>query len=609
MPGSVNAMGKALIDPSGKVHIGRNIDGFDSIDIARQLKEAKLAGVKKQTESIDRNKTVVIPAVHALQAQVQSLHDDAVALSNYLGALPTAPNVFNDLQATVVKSGEVTTSYINVTFDSAVASVTTNAVAVQIQQLACVDSRITDDTILTTGIVDNTSTPVTDPTAALGITGNIYINGIAIGVAPTDSISLIVSNINNSQAGVQTSIMPFGANFNLILNGNVVGTPLTFLGPLSETSTILSTNFGIDTTTPTITANLQAKLTYVVNDGVRGPVSQNYTSNTNIVTGLIPGVTLNLLSTTLNSSNTYDTLNISLSENTSGARDQILAFFNGYNSVQETLNRNTLVDDEGDPLDPNATMVGSPLIRSLSTQLSAISSFVLAGAGSGDYMSWQDIGIVKNETATDFDAGKYVLPDKNVLLSAISTNFKKIKKLFGDYPIVSNSNFDVSDLGPSLDSSIAGQPITIIYSRTGTSYFAEFACGGTDTGPVLQTDQYNLIGPVGTVFSGITIGYSGVDINDGASITFTLTATQGLADRVAKLFDQTLDSSAGDFATESALIKKKNDKLREKIEKAEKEAEKIEKKWIAQAVHLDAARAKYDQFSRQLDNMFNYNKN
>lgn len=303
---------------------------------------------------------------------------------------------------------------------------------------------------------------------------------------------------------------------------------------------------------------MQAQVQSDTIDGANGVVTKTYSFNTNTVTGLIPGVTLNLLSTTLNSSSTYDTLHISISENTSEARDQILAFFNDYNNVRETLNRNTLTDDEDDPLDPKATMVGSPLIRNLTAQLNAIANFVLVGAGNGDYRTWQDIGIVKNETATDFDTGKYTLPDKSILLSAINTNFEKVKKLFGNYPVVSNNDFSVSDLGTSLDSSIAGQPITITYSRTRSSYYARFVCGGTDTGNILQANQYNLVGPDDTVFSGITIGYSGTSLGDGDSRTFTLTATQGLADKVAKLFDQTLDSSAGDFTTELARIKQKN---------------------------------------------------
>ncbi len=41
------------------------------------------------------------------------------------------------------------------------------------------------------------------------------------------------------------------------------------------------------------------------------------------------------------------------------------------------------------------------------------------------------------------------------------------------------------------------------------------------------------------------------------------------------------------------------------MKKAEKEAERIEKKWAAQSVRADTARTRYEQFSRQLDSMFN----
>lgn len=606
MPGSIN-MGKAIIDPtSGKVRIGRKIDGFDALEVGQQLKEAKLAGIAHQKETIERNKTVIVPAIHALQTQVQTLHDDAVTLSNYLGALSTTSNAFKDLQSSVVKTGDFSqNSYVNVSIDNTVAEATTSAIAIRIRQLASVDSRITNTA---TVVKSDGTTPPASADDPLGIAGSFTINGgSTITITATDTLNTIIAAINNSSSNVQASYTQNGTNYYLILNGTNLATALTFV----DGGNLLSTYFGINTTIPTDITLLQAQIQSDTIDGANGVVTKTYSFNTNTVTGLIPGVTLNLLSTTLNSSGTYDTLNISISENTSGVRDQILAFFNNYNDIRETLNRNTLTDSEGDPLDPKATMVGSPLIRNLTAQLNAIANFVLVGAGNDDYRIWQDIGIIKNETATDFDMGKYTLPDKNILLSALNTNFEKVKKLFGNYPVVSNSDFSVSDLGPSLDSSIAGKSIRIVYNRLGSSYYASFVCddAGIGTGDILMDNQYNLVGPAGTVFSGITIGYSGADLGDGDSRTFTLTATQGLADRIAKLFDQTLDRNAGDFTAELARIKQKNDSLKAKIEKTEKEAGKIEKKWTAQAARLEATCARYTQFSRQLSNMFNDNKN
>ncbi len=608
MPGSVGGLGKAILPKDGKgpIRIGQNIDGVDMLAIAEQLKEATLSGVKKQRETLEKNEDVVVPAITALQTQVRSLRADAIALSNYLGAMPGIPNTFNDLQATVVKSGEYSQSaYVNATVDNTVAQATTNAVSIQVAQLASVDSRVTNTTTFATGIIDNSATPVTSLTTPLNIpTGNIYINGATIIIGPTDTLTSIAVAINSSQAGVQASIVPFGTNFNLILSGTQLATPITFTGPLGVTSP-LATNFGIDTTHPTVITNLQANITYVVNDGVRGPVTQTYVSNSNTVTGLIPGVTLQLLNTTLNSGGTYDNLNISISNNTKEACDKILAFFQHYNDIREALNRNLMVDDEGKPLDKDASMVRSPLIRQLSEELATISNFTLVGAGIGDYTTCQDIGIVLDETATGFQKGTYTVTNAQTLLAAVNNNFEKVKKLFGNYATVSNSNFSVSSLGQSLSTSIAGQAITVTYSNVGGAYYASFSCGSISTGNIPQASPYLLVGPTDTAFQNITIEYSGATIFPGGSVTFSLTATQGMAATSAVELDQALNKETGVFTTELSRIKQQNEKLKAKVEKTEKNAERVEKKWIAQAARLDAERARCKEFSRLLDNMFN----
>jgi hypothetical protein len=69
-----------------------------------------------------------------------------------------------------------------------------------------------------------------------------------------------------------------------------------------------------------------------------------------------------------------------------------------------------------------------------------------------------------------------------------------------------------------------------------------------------------------------------------------------------------LDSETGDFITEVKRIKQQNEKSMAKVKKAEKDADRIEKKWIAQSVRADTARTRYEQFSRQLANMFNSNR-
>ncbi len=602
MPSSLN-LGKAIIDPTGKkpIRMGRSHDGFDMLAIGEQVKEITLEKAKKETANIEKNTNAVIPAINDLQAKVQSLNADAKALSNYLGYLPGVPNSFEDIQATVVKSGEYSQSaYVDVTVDSSVAQTTTNSVAISIEQLAVVDSRISSISVLTA----DGSTATTSADQALGISGTFSINGgSSIAITATDTLNTIISAINYSNSNVQATSIQNGSHFNLVLNGTVLATPLTFNDP----GNLLHTYFGINTATPTDISRLQAKIQYNITDGSSGTVAKTYFFNTNVVTNLIPGVTIKLLNPTTNSTGGLDKLNINISNNTQGICDKILSFYKNFNDIRETLNRNLMTDEDGNPIDKDALMVRSPLVRQLSDQLDAISSFTLQGCGPSDFSSCQSIGIVVDNTAAGFKKGIYTIKDSQALLAAISNNFSAVKKLFGNYPVVSNSNFSVSDLG-SLSSSIAGHPITITLSNTGGSYSATYSCGSYTATQTSATSNY-FIGPAGTVFENITLGYTGNAIGDGESATCTVTATQGFAAVSSIKFDQSLDNQTGDFALEFKRIKDENEKLKKKVEKATQEAERIEKKWSSQAARLDVAREKYAQISKQLDYMMNYNTN
>ena len=598
-----SSFGKPIIGKEGKpTRIGLNVDGFDMIDTIQTIKEATLAGVKKETDTIANNKSVVIPAISTLQAQVQTFHDDAIALGNYLGTDPSIANTFQVVLPTISTTGTVnSTACVGVTVDSTVAKATNTPLAIRITQLASYDSRISTATI---------APVVTDAaTTELGLAGTFTINGgSTVTIATTDTLNTVIATINSSNSSVNARYIynQADASFKLILEGTTLATSLTF----TDTNGLLATNFNIDVTSLTDNNSLKAIVEYDVKNVIGGNTviaTQTYLYDTNVATDLSPGVTINLLNTTTNSVGGSDTLNINFSNNITAVYNQIVSFFSNYNKLKEVLNRNTLPDVDGAPLDPTATMFNSPLIRALNQQIDAIANIALVGAGAGDYSAWTDIGILIDQNATGFEINTYVL-DSPTLLSALTTNFETVKKLFGNYTIVSNSNFRVFDLGNNLSSTVAGQPITITYSNTGGVFSARFVCGTEDTGVIAQTGTGILMGPVGSVFEGISIAYGGVAIADGSSKVFTLTATQGTAVQTTTNLDQTLDNTSGYFVGELQRIQDKNAIYQEKITRVKERAERIEKKMLVQSSRLDAERTKYAKFTQMLDNMFESNR-
>jgi flagellar hook-associated protein 2 len=90
------------------------------------------------------------------------------------------------------------------------------------------------------------STPQTSQTAALGVSGQIVINGKAITVAATDTLQTIASTINGAQAGVSASIISTATDsYTLVLSSGKSGTANTI--SLSDTAggTILRTTLGL----------------------------------------------------------------------------------------------------------------------------------------------------------------------------------------------------------------------------------------------------------------------------------------------------------------------------------------------------------------------------
>lgn len=349
-----------------------------------------------------------------------------------------------------------------------------------------------------------------------------------------------------------------------------------------------------------------AEIEYDIVDGANGTVTKKFSFSSNTVENLIPGVTIKLLNTTENSAGGFDNLNIRLRNNTQTACEKIISFFKNFNETREILNRNLQADEDGNPLDQKATMFRSPLIRELSQQLDTIARYTTANPASGDYISSQDIGIVLDQSAGGFQAGTYTITSSQTLLSALSNDFDKVKKFFGNYVTVSNDNFDVANLG-SLNSSISGTPISVTYSKNGGSFYTNFTCGSFTTGNTAVTTNGYFVGPAGSAFEGITIGYGGTALQDGDSITFTMVASQGLAAQSSIKIERVLDEESGDFFIEFKRIKEQNAKYKEQINKTTKEAEATEKKWTTKAARLDAAREKYSQFQKQLDQMFNNN--
>ena len=596
-----NGYGTVLIGESSKdpaVRIGRKIDDFDTIGTIKAVKEAAVAATQKQANSIKRNEEVVLPAITQLEQAIKNLEEHALALSNDMRALSgsAVQNAFKDLQASIsMQNGIDPGQYISIAVDNTVAKAAAPQ-AIRVVKLASADERVSSTTI-------QNSTPVgiTDVTTALGLSGSFSINGVVINVEATDSLNMVISSINSANANVRARYISDNGNFYLVLSHTELATVFTFDDP----DNILADNFGIDVATPTNVENLQAEVEIDFSNSTGTTTTKTMYYNSNTIDDLINGTTLTLKNATGGSS-----VYIGLAENNKGLFDRIVAFFQQYNTIRETINRNSLRDNNGEPLDKDAAMPGSPLIQHLGTKLEMLFSTMPENAGEGDYNAWKEVGITRVFKGKDDFAGGTFTIDAAKLGKCIASNFKGVEKLFANSFTSSNANFVVNNASDAkLSTVIANQSITVNYSATADGYLARLHYINTDlnidedTGFFTLDNPSQIVGPAGSVFEGLAI-IANTPFEEGQSAEFTVKASQGLVVGIKKGLAQILDKKTGEFKSEVERVQTQNKSLQKQVEAAEDKAKRIEKQWSANTARLYAERQRYEQFSKFLDNMY-----
>jgi flagellar hook-associated protein 2 len=134
------------------------------------------------------------------------------------------------------------------------------------------------------------------------------------------------------------------------------------------------------------------------------------TSASNTVTGIIPGVTFQLLSVSANSN---QPVQVQITNDNSSIEQAMTAFVNAYNAVISDIKTQEGKDSSGNP----EPLYGDPTIALIQNQLT---QGLLSGTASGSIKSLQQLGISVDQF------GKLTL-DANALGNALNTNYNDIQ--------------------------------------------------------------------------------------------------------------------------------------------------------------------------------------
>jgi flagellar hook-associated protein 2 len=244
-------------------------------------------------------------------------------------------------------------------------------------------------------------------TLSYPVTGAVTIDGTTISINEAGSLSAVRDAINAGNTLMTASIVNNGTSdllvFTSSLSGSANARSISFSGGLS----------GITTSTLVAPQNAILKLD---GDGTAGSGIE-ITSASNRVTGVLPGVTLNLTGVSASvSANT----SLSVSTDETAIKKSVTNFVDAYNTLKTTVANLTKYDSTGKN---NGALFGDTTLRGIMNSMQSVFSESISSNTNLKYLS--DVGVTLQKS------GQLAVDDTK-LTSAISNNFSEFASLFAD---------------------------------------------------------------------------------------------------------------------------------------------------------------------------------
>lgn len=438
-----------------------------------------------------------------------------------------------------------------------------------------------------------TSIQATDHITPLNITSTLNVgtssgNAQTINITNTMSITDICAAINAT-----TGLSGVTADFDQTYSGpNVYQIRLKTTNPSATVYTANTSGTSLGFNTPvTDYNNLAAKITC---DGT------NYKRNTNAISDVLSGVTLNLQGT---SNNTV--LTGSIVQDSATTVEIINSFMEAYNDFNIFYKeQNKMAPDGKGPAETAFLFQNKALKSSFDSIKNTLRSSVDGASAAYNRLDFVGMG---------FDgAGNLIIKNKMIFDSFTHNNFTGLETLFGNVSTSKNTTFRVGALPTTLPKDVANTPLSLTYARDANGLeSATFTLNGQTYPATVKNGQ--ITGPVNTILGGIEIIYDG-GLTNGQSQSTTLNITQGLAARVDNIITDNLvdDPQAnkfGAYATELNTITQKNKKSEARIADLEKQAAAESKKITKDYEKVYAATAQLESINMMLKSFNKANKN
>jgi flagellar hook-associated protein 2 len=352
--------------------------GFDVATTVSQIQTAAAA--------IENPWKTELTSLQAQDTVFTSLGTDLSTLTTSLQTLTDFEGVFSEKEGS---SSDIDT----IALSSASSIATAGSHTVLVNSLATTSSEVSD-TIANAG--DTLSGSIT-------ITANGKSQQIDVS-SDNNTLSSLASAINSAGAGVTATVLSdsSGSRLSLVSTSSGAVGQITLSSSLSDTTTGASVGF---------TSSQTGKDASIVVDGT------TLTSSSNTVTNAIPGVTFQLLATSVSSSSPVQ---IQITNDNTDVETAINNLVKAYNAVANDLTTQTGKDSSGNP----EPLAGTTILSQLQTSLSGA---LFAGKASGSINSLEQLGISVNS-----DGSGTLTLDSDTLDSALNNHFSDVTGFFQD---------------------------------------------------------------------------------------------------------------------------------------------------------------------------------
>ncbi len=247
-----------------------------------------------------------------------------------------------------------------------------------------------------------------------------------------NSLAGVRDAINAADIGVTANIVNDGQGYRLVLASDQLGAAnsmqVNVTAGTTPGLTALAFNASASTPDTNMTQTVAAEDAALTIDGI--PI----TRDSNTVSGVVDGLTFNLLSV-----NAGSPAVVSVAQDTAGIAEKMRAFVDAFNDVRALTEQLTAYKPDEKQ---GSLLTGDAAVRSIRAQLQRILLASVNGVGSGSVRSLVDVGVT-----SDQDNQYYLTLDESKLTAALAKDPAGVQGLLASQSSASDSLIDFAGFG------------------------------------------------------------------------------------------------------------------------------------------------------------------